>query len=37
MQLAASEGKETRVLSIREQLETYKSGNPFRDNRYLGR
>lgn len=37
MRLAASEGRETRVLSIREQLETYKSGNPFRDNRYLGR
>jgi tetratricopeptide (TPR) repeat protein len=37
MQLAGSEGRETRVLSIREQLETYKSGNPFRDNRYLGR
>jgi Flp pilus assembly protein TadD len=37
MQLAASEGKETRALSIREQLETYKAGNPFRDNRSLGR
>jgi protein O-mannosyl-transferase len=37
MQLAGSEGKETRALSIREQLETYKSGNAFRDNRYLGR
>jgi protein O-mannosyl-transferase len=37
IQLAASEGRETRVLSIREQLQTYKSGNPFRDNRYLGR
>lgn len=37
MQLAASEGKETRALSIREQLETYKSGNAFRDNRYRGR
>lgn len=37
IQLAASEGRETRVLALREQLATYKSGNPFRDNRYLGR
>jgi tetratricopeptide (TPR) repeat protein len=37
LQLAAAEGKETRALSIREQVETYKSGNPFRDNRFLGR
>lgn len=37
MRLAAAEGKEARALSIREQLETYKSGNAFRDNRYLGR
>jgi tetratricopeptide (TPR) repeat protein len=37
MRLAASEGKEARALSIREQLETYKSGNAFQDNRYLGR
>jgi tetratricopeptide (TPR) repeat protein len=37
MQLAASEGNQARVLSIREQLETYKTGNAFRDNRYLGR
>jgi hypothetical protein len=35
--LAASEGNEARALSIREQLETYKSGSAFRDNRYLGR
>jgi len=37
LRLAASEGRETRALSIREQLETYKSGNAFRDNRFLGR
>jgi tetratricopeptide (TPR) repeat protein len=37
IQLAAAEGKETRALAIREQLESYKSGNAFRDNRYLGR
>jgi hypothetical protein len=37
MRLAASEGNEARALSIREQLETYKAGNAFRDNRYLGR
>jgi protein O-mannosyl-transferase len=36
MRLAAAEGKEARALSIREQLETYKTGNAFRDNRYLG-
>jgi tetratricopeptide (TPR) repeat protein len=37
MRLAASEGNEARALSIREQLETYKTGNAFRDNRFLGR
>ena len=37
MRIAASEARESRVLSIREQLDTYKSGNPFRDNRHLGR
>jgi hypothetical protein len=37
MQIAGSEGREARVLSIREQLETYKTGNAFRDNRFLGR
>ena len=37
MRLAGSEGNEARVHSIRGQLETYKSGNAFRDNRYLGR
>jgi tetratricopeptide (TPR) repeat protein len=37
MRLAASEGKDARAFSIREQLETYKSGNAFRDNRFVGR
>ena len=37
LRLAAAERNEARALSIREQLETYKSGNAFRDNRYLGR
>jgi tetratricopeptide (TPR) repeat protein len=37
LQLATSEGNEARALSIREQLETYKAGNAFRDNRSLGR
>jgi tetratricopeptide (TPR) repeat protein len=37
MGLAASEGNQARARSIREQLEIYKSGTAFRDNRYLGR
>jgi Flp pilus assembly protein TadD len=37
MRIAGSEGREARVLSIREQLETYKSGHAFQDTRYLGR
>ena len=37
MRLAVAERNEARALSIREQLETYKSGNAFRDNRFLGR
>lgn len=37
IRLAAAEHNEGRALSIREQLETYKTGNAFRDNRYLGR
>ena len=37
MRLAASEGKDARAFSIREQLETYKSGRAFQDNRFLGR
>ena len=37
MKIASAEGNEGRVLSIREQLQAYKSGNPFRDNRFLGR
>lgn len=37
LRLALAERNEPRALSIRAQLETYKSGNAFRDNRYLGR
>jgi serine/threonine-protein kinase len=37
MRLAAAEGNEARALSIRAQLETYKAGNPYHDNRFLGR
>ena len=37
LRLAASEGREARAVSIREQLESYKSGHAFRDNRFLGR
>jgi tetratricopeptide (TPR) repeat protein len=37
MKLAAAEGNQARALSIRAQLETYKSGNPFRDDRFVGR
>jgi len=33
IQLANAEGNEPRVSSLRSQLETYKSGNPFRDVR----
>jgi tetratricopeptide (TPR) repeat protein len=36
MRLAAAEGNEPRALSIRAQLETYKTGNAFRDNRNPG-
>lgn len=34
LRLAIAEHKEARALSIRDQLETYKSGNAFRDNRF---
>ena len=34
LRLAAAEGSEARGLSIRAQLETYKSGNAYRDTRY---
>jgi tetratricopeptide (TPR) repeat protein len=37
LQLAITERHEARVRSIRGQLETYKSRNAFRDNRFLGR
>ncbi len=37
MQFAGSEGNEARVASIGAQLETYRAGNPFRDNRFSGR
>ncbi len=37
IQLASGEGNSGRVMSIRVQLEAYKSGNAFRDDRFLGR
>jgi tetratricopeptide (TPR) repeat protein len=37
IRLAAAEGNEARAISVRDQLESYKSGNPFRDNRSLER
>jgi tetratricopeptide (TPR) repeat protein len=37
IRLAAAEGNEARAISIRAQLESYKSGNAFRDNRFLER
>lgn len=34
--LAAAEGNQPRALSIRAQLEIYKTGKPYRDNRFSG-
>ena len=37
LKIAAAESNEARATSIHEQLETYKAGKPYRDNRFLGR
>ena len=37
LQIAAAERNEARASSIQEQLQTYKAGEPYRDNRFLGR